>query len=276
MATLTYCGNVDPTDGTAALQVASGVVPLGQPGVFTALEQFQLQSKYFLVDPTKVGVTVVNGPPTVETITVYDWPGDNFYLTFGGQASYAVPTLTSAADLAQALNLLSSIGVNDVQTISITGTPTGGSFTLTFGGQTTGPIPFNATAAQVQAALQALSSIGGLPNPAGYSGLDVSCSGGPLPGTPVVVTFVGAAGGKPQTPMTHTDSFTGGASPAAAVAHTTTGATNCTATGPIGGPYVVTFTGTLAGGVQAALGIFGSNLSVTADLSKFSYPYKRS
>ena len=67
-----------------------------------------------------------------------------------------------------------SARVNDVQTLSLSGNPTGGTFTLSFGGQTTAAIPFNATAAQVQAALQALSSIG-----AG----NVACAGGPLPGT---------------------------------------------------------------------------------------------
>jgi hypothetical protein len=46
---------------------------------------------------------------------------------------------------------------NDVQTLSVTGSPTGGNFTLSFGGQTTGPITFSATAptaAQLQTLLR--------------------------------------------------------------------------------------------------------------------------
>jgi hypothetical protein len=74
-------------------------------------------------------------------------------------------------------------GVNEVQTISITGTPDGGTFTLTYDDQTTTALDFDSTAAEIDTALEALSNIG-----AG----DVTCAGGPLPGTPVTVTFTGA------------------------------------------------------------------------------------
>lgn len=50
-------------------------------------------------------------------------------------------------------------GTNEVQTVSITGTPTGGTFTLTFDGQTTAAIAYNANAAAVQSALLALSNL---------------------------------------------------------------------------------------------------------------------
>lgn len=105
---------------------------------------------------------------------------------------------------------------NDVQTISITGTPTGGTFTISFNGYTTSAIAYNATAAVVQAALEALPNIG--------SG-NVACTGGALPGTAVVATFQGTLAGQPQPVMTTTDSLTGGTTPASAVAHTTTGRT---------------------------------------------------
>src|SRR5262249_41925037 len=49
---------------------------------------------------------------------------------------------------------------DEVQTVTLTGNPTGGTFTLTFSGQTTAAIAYNASAATVQSALQALSSIG--------------------------------------------------------------------------------------------------------------------
>ena len=46
------------------------------------------------------------------------------------------------------------------QTLSITGTPTGGTFTVTFGGQTSIAMGFDATAATIQSTLQALPNIG--------------------------------------------------------------------------------------------------------------------
>lgn len=108
-------------------------------------------------------------------------------------------------------------GTDEVQTITITGTPTGGSFTLSYGGQTTGLINHNANAAAVQAALEALSSIG-----AG----NVSCGGGALPGTPVTVTFLKSLGGQNVALMTDNDAgLTGGTAPAVAVTETTPGET---------------------------------------------------
>jgi len=66
------------------------------------------------------------------------------------------------------------------QTLTMTGSPTGGTFTLTFQGQTTAPIAYNATAAVVDAALELLPNIG--------SG-GVTAGGGPLPATPITVDF---------------------------------------------------------------------------------------
>jgi hypothetical protein len=107
-------------------------------------------------------------------------------------------------------------GTNEVQTVTITGTPTGGDFTLTFDGQTTADIAYNASASAVQSALEALSSIG-----AG----NVLCAGGALPGTAVTVTFQDALGGTSVAAMTADDSgLTGGTTPAVAVTETTPGA----------------------------------------------------
>lgn len=104
--------------------------------------------------------------------------------------------------------------VSEVQQVAITGSPTGGSFTLTYDGQTTAAIAWNAIAAAVQSALEALSNV--VPG-------DVVCTGGPLPGTPVVVTFGGQYAGQDVVQMTATPSFTGGTSPAVAVTTTTPG-----------------------------------------------------
>lgn len=111
-------------------------------------------------------------------------------------------------------------GVSEVQTVTITGTPTGGGFTLTFDGETTASLAHNATAAQVQSALAALSTIG-----AG----NVSVTGGPGPGTPFVVTFTGALAARGVSEMTTANTFTGGTTPASAVATTTAGGSGQTA-----------------------------------------------
>lgn len=103
---------------------------------------------------------------------------------------------------------------NEIQTLTITGSPTGGTFTITFGTETTGAIAYDATAAAVQAALEALANVG-LGN--------VRCSGGDLPGTAVVIEFVQDLGKYNHVLMTTTDSLTGGSSPASAIAETQAG-----------------------------------------------------
>ena len=106
-------------------------------------------------------------------------------------------------------------GVDEVQTVTITGTPTGGTYTLTFSGQTTSGIPYNATATQVRTALEALSNI---------SSGDVVCAGGPHPGTPITVTFGGNYDGADVPQMTASAAgLTGGTSPAVTVTTTTPG-----------------------------------------------------
>lgn len=71
-------------------------------------------------------------------------------------------------------------GTPGIQTLTVGGTPTGGTFALAYQGQITAPIAYNAAASAVQSALQALSTIGGG---------NAICTGGPLPGTAVTVTF---------------------------------------------------------------------------------------
>lgn len=70
---------------------------------------------------------------------------------------------------------------NEVQTLTAFNTPTGGTFTIEFDGLLTSDIAWNATAATIQTALENLPNIG--------SG-NVSCSGGTIDSTAVVVTFV--------------------------------------------------------------------------------------
>lgn len=106
-------------------------------------------------------------------------------------------------------------GANEVQTITVTGTPTGGTFTLTYSGQTTANIVYNAAAAAVQSALEALSNL---------AVGDVVCAGGALPGTPVTATFQGDLAGVNVPQMTaNSTGLTGGTSPTVTVTTTTEG-----------------------------------------------------
>lgn len=106
-------------------------------------------------------------------------------------------------------------GTDEVQTVTITGSPTGGSFTLSYGGDTTDAIAYNATAAQVKAALAGLDTL---------DNEDITVTGGPGPGTAYVVTFGGSdSAGVNVAQMTSSGSFTGGTTPAVAVATTTGG-----------------------------------------------------
>jgi hypothetical protein len=103
---------------------------------------------------------------------------------------------------------------NDVQTLSISGNPNAGSFTLFFGNLQTGPIAFNATAAQVQAALVAI-----------LGNNNVAVTGGPLPSSPVVITFEGALASQPVPFLAvGNNGLNSGARPV--IAHTVFGAQN--------------------------------------------------
>jgi hypothetical protein len=101
---------------------------------------------------------------------------------------------------------------NEVQTVTITGGPTGGTFTLTWSGQTTAAIAYNATAAAVQAALEALSNIA--PG-------DVVVTGNA--GGPYTLTWGGTQLGEDVAAPTATGSFTGGTTPGVTIATTTAG-----------------------------------------------------
>lgn len=104
-----------------------------------------------------------------------------------------------------------SRGANAVQSVILSGAPTGGTFTLAFGGVPTSPIPFNADAATVAAALVAVPGIGS--NNVAVTGTPGSWQ----------VTFTGSLGTAPMPLLVAASSLTGGTSPSVQVATVTAG-----------------------------------------------------
>lgn len=146
----------------------------------------------------------------VETVTVTK-AGTVFTVEFTGidgganQAQMTASVWTSSGTSVHLPTVTATqrtAAVNEVQTVTLTGAPTGGTFTLTYSGQTTSAIAYNASAATVDAALEALSNIG-----AG----DVAVTGSD--GGPWTVTFTGALAGTNVGSMTgNGSSLTGGSS----------------------------------------------------------------
>lgn len=135
-------------------------------------------------------------------------------LNNGSRVVYATRVVGSGA-AASTITLNSSAGANnEIQTITITGGPTGGTFALTYGSQTTPGIAYNATAATIRAALAALSSVGGAGN--------VAVSGSV--GGPFSVTFQGTLADTNVGSITADGALlTGGTSPAVAATTATAG-----------------------------------------------------
>jgi hypothetical protein len=128
---------------------------------------------------------------------------------------YAAPlTQAPPANIGDVIKLTGS-PTNEIQTLAISGTPTAGTFRLAFKSVSTATLQYNSAASAVQAALEALSTVG--------TG-NIVATGGPLPGSAVVLTFQGQLAGSNQPMITITSSaFTGGTTPAVTVTETTPG-----------------------------------------------------
>lgn len=139
------------------------------------------------------------------TLTAYE---DN---DFGGYVAFGM-----AGKGNQTLAIDAGFGeqASEVQTVTISGTPTGGNFTLTLANKTTSNIAHNAASSAVQSAIASLPNVG--------SG-NVTVTGSA--GGPYTVTFGGSLENKDIPQMTANSSgLTGGTNPAVAVATTTPGA----------------------------------------------------
>ena len=125
--------------------------------------------------------------------------------TNGGSAWSLPGSVPSRSDTVLVTSM--TYAADAVQTVRLTGSPTGGTFTLTFGGDTTSGIAYNATAATVQTALQGLTSIGS------GNALVIAAPGGGWE-----VRFAGTLAGKYQARITASGtSLTGGTTPAVVV-----------------------------------------------------------
>ena len=103
-------------------------------------------------------------------------------------------------------------GTNQVETLSLTGTVTGGTFTITYGNDQTDPIDYDASAPELQSALQSLASVG----PDNVAVQQTVVNG------PWVIVFLGVLGALPLANLgTDSGGLTGGGSVSSAI--TTTG-----------------------------------------------------
>ena len=128
------------------------------------------------------------------------------------QRNYFITTVADMTFVVSPLVPYSS-STDEVQTATVSGTPTGGTFKLSYRGAITAAIAYNAAAATVQAALEALRTIG-------TGNVTVSGSAG----GPYTITFVGALAGVNAILIQRADnSLTGGTSPDVTIVQTTAG-----------------------------------------------------
>ncbi len=231
------------------------------------------------------------GTAEVQLITLTNHLGGTFSLTYSGQVTAGIAYNATAATVQAALEVLNNIapgdivvtgpaggpwtvtfggtldetnvaemtgsaasltGTNAIQSVTITGAPTGGTFTLTYSGQTTAALAFNISAADLATALKALSNIGPT---------DVTVTGDA--GGPYTVEFVTTMGSQPITAMTaDAASLTGGTTPAVVIETTQAGLTPALAvttstagvTGTAAANVDLNFTVLIGGAVSAVTG----------------------
>lgn len=137
------------------------------------------------------------------------------YLSPGGGASRRYGPFTNAG--------APGAGTDEVQTLTIGGTPTGGTFTLRFRGEDTDPIDWSSTnatlAANIDAALGALGSIGGADNVTTAVGTMTAGIG------TITITFTGSLAKQAVPTLSVASNDLTGTSPTVAVAETTPGVT---------------------------------------------------
>lgn len=156
----------------------------------------------------------------------------------------------SGAGFGSQLNYGASIDVNEVVTITPSGTWSGGTFTLSFGGQTTAAIAYNANAATIETAFELLSTVG--------SG-NGTVAGGPLSTGAITITFTEDLANTNVGAVTINTGSVTGSTPSASVAVTTQGSSTDIPLVPV-----------LAGEIDVYLDNAWADLGTTKLLSDFS------
>lgn len=100
-------------------------------------------------------------------------------------------------------------GTDEVQTLTGTGTISGGTYTITLLGGTTTALAFNAVAATIQAAIRAAIAAGTGSAADKAIGDGITVTGGPINTTPVVITYDGELGADVAQATVNTASLTG-------------------------------------------------------------------
>jgi hypothetical protein len=155
-----------------------------------------------------------------------------------------IPSGTVLARLASGLYGPYAGRTAEVQTVTVTGVPTGGTFTLTHEGATTAAIAYNAAASAVRTALEALP---------GIAPGDVTVTGSA--GGPYTVTFT--RGGGDVAAMTASGaSLTGGTSPDVTIATPTAGASTGTGGTETPAGHLFNSTKVVAGGADVGAPLF--------------------
>lgn len=114
------------------------------------------------------------------------------------QSGQCMAKITSGSEVGKIGPFCNATGTNAVQTLTPTGTISGGTYNIVYAAGTTVALAFNASAATVQAALETIFGVG-----------NVTVTGGPSNTTPLVITFAGVQGGKVQALPTITNNLTG-------------------------------------------------------------------
>jgi len=144
-------------------------------------------------------------------------------------------------------------GVNEVQTLTISGSPTGGTFKLRYRGVTTSALAYNINAAALQTAIQGLSSVG--------SGNLLTSGSGPF-----TITGASAFAGKLLDMIEVVDSaLTGGTSPTVTIAKTTPGGMTEYDIAPVMPGHWNIYVATTLAGLSA--GKLASNFMATVEIS---------
>ena len=149
-------------------------------------------------------------------------PTDSIVIEFTGDLAgtdvddlETVSTLLQGATAVVAETKKGTKAINEKQTVTITGSPTGGTFTLTYGTETTGTMGYSASAVQIETALEALDGIDDVTVTTGTTG---------LPADAFVVEFKDDLAGTDVSMLTiNTTGLQGATTPSGSVAETVKG-----------------------------------------------------